>query len=367
MEKEVTIVLCGDVMTGRGIDQILPHPSNPILYESYVKDARHYVELAEQMNGPIDRPVAYTYLWGKMLQPIRKADAKIINLETSVTYSDNYFDKGINYRMHPENIPCLTVAHIDCCVLANNHVMDWGQEGLQETLETLNKVGIKHAGAGRDSSEAIEPGIVPVEGKGRVLVFSFGSTSSGISRVSKATNNTPGVNLLDDFSIETIKHLSRQITNYKQPHDRVIASIHWGGNWGYEIPLVHQEFAHNLIDLAQVDIVHGHSSHHFLGIEVYKQKPIIYGCGDLLNDYEGISGHESYKAHLGLLYFVKVDVAHGHLVSMKLVPTEVKRFQITRPTKKDRHWIEKVLNRECGHFGNRVKWADSDALSLIWT
>ncbi len=358
----MTIFLCGDVMTGRGVDQILPHPSNPILYESYVKDARHYVELAEQVNGPIDRPVGYTYLWGEALQLIRKADAKIINLETSVTYSDNYMDKGINYRMHPENIPCLTVAHIDCCVLANNHVLDWGQEGLLETLETLEKVGIEHPGAGRDSNKAKAPAVLKVGGKGRVLVFSFGFASSGISYHWKATENWPGVNLLDNFSIETIK----QVTRHKQPYDVVIASIHWGGNWGYEIPAVHQEFAHNLIDLARVDVVHGHSSHHFLGIEVYKRKTIIYGCGDLLNDYEGITGHESYKAHLGLLYFVTVDTSKGHLISLKMVPTEVKKLQLARPGKKDCNWMQKVLNRECEQFGTKVNWVDNKNLDLTW-
>jgi len=363
----MTIFLCGDVMTGRGVDQILPHPSNPILYESYVKDARHYVEMAEQVNGPIDCPVAYTYLWGEALQLIRKADAKIINLETSVTYSDNYMDKGINYRMHPENIPCLTVAQIDCCALANNHVLDWGHEGLEETMETLNKVGIKHAGADRDSNKAKAPAVLKVGGKGRVLVFSFGFASSGISYHWKATENWPGVNLLDNFSIETVKQISQQVTRYKQPYDLVIASIHWGGNWGYEIPMAHRDFAHNLIDLALVDIVHGHSSHHFMGIEVYQRKPIIYGCGDLLNDYEGISGHESYKAHLGLLYFLTFDVISGDLASFKMVPTKIKKLQLKRPNKKDRHWMQKVLNRECGQFGSVVKWAEDDTLSLGWS
>ncbi|NHF59742.1 CapA family protein [Flavobacteriaceae bacterium TP-CH-4] len=353
-------------MTGRGVDQILPHPSHPMLYESYVKDARHYVELAEKVNGPIDRPVTYNYLWGDKLQQIREADARIINLETSITYSEHFADKGINYRMHPENIPCLTVAHIDCCVLANNHIMDWGQEGLLETLETLEEVGIACCGAGRDRKEAETPAVVQVGKKGRVLVFSFGTTSSGISHGWKATENRPGVNLLNDFSMETIKRISRLITKYKQPGDVAIASIHWGGNWGYDIPKAHRQFAHDLIDFARVDIVHGHSSHHFLGIEVYQRKAIIYGCGDLLNDYEGIAGHESYKAHLGFLYFVKVD-ALGQLVSLQMVPTEVKKFQITRPNKKNRARMQKVLSRECKQFGTTVEWADKDTLNLEWT
>jgi Putative enzyme of poly-gamma-glutamate biosynthesis (capsule formation) len=76
----------------------------------------------------------------------------------------------------------------------------------------------------------------------------------------------------------------------KQQGDIVVASIHWGGNWDYKVPREQREFAHKLIDEAGVDVIHGHSSHHIKGIEVYRGKLIMYGCSDLLNDYEGISG-----------------------------------------------------------------------------
>ena len=59
--SSITLFLCGDVMTGRGIDQLLAHPSEPTLHEPYVRDARRYVELAEEVHGPIERPVAPSY------------------------------------------------------------------------------------------------------------------------------------------------------------------------------------------------------------------------------------------------------------------------------------------------------------------
>ncbi|WP_339628685.1 CapA family protein [uncultured Maribacter sp.] len=366
MAQKITLCFSGDVMTGRGVDQILPHPSSPVLYESYVKDARHYVELAEKVNGPIPRPVTYDYPWGDTLKHMKDADVRIINLETSITYSEAYVDKGINYRMHPKNIPCLTEADIDCCVLANNHVMDWGTAGLLETLETLKMVGIGYSGAGRDRTEASAPAIIEMGGNGRVLVFSFGCTSSGILQYWKATENSSGVNVLDDFSMETVERINQLVTTYKQPNDVVVASIHWGGNWGYEIPLTHRYFAYHLIDQAQIDIIHGHSSHHFLGIEVYKQKPILFGCGDLLNDYEGISGHESYKAQLGFLYFVEVTTT-GELTSLQLVPTEIKKLHLKWPNKKDRRWMQKVLKRECKQFGAQVNLVDNGSFFLGWT
>lgn len=105
----VTLFLCGDVMTGRGIDQILPHPSKPHLFEACVSSALDYVELAERRTGPIRRPVDFAYIWGDALEAMRRVgpDLRIINLETAVTTSEHAWpDKGIHYRMHPENLPC---------------------------------------------------------------------------------------------------------------------------------------------------------------------------------------------------------------------------------------------------------------------
>ena len=178
----ITLFLCGDVMTGRGIDQVLPHPGDPILFEGYMKSARGYVELAEEANGPIPKPVDFSYIWGDALAELnsRKPDVRIINLETAVTRSDDVEHKAVNYRMNPGNIPCITAANIDCCALANNHVLDWGYSGLAETLKTLKDAHIKIAGAGRDIQEAQSPAVMAIPEKGRVLVFSFGSETSGI-------------------------------------------------------------------------------------------------------------------------------------------------------------------------------------------
>ena len=129
----VTLFVAGDVMTGRGLDQILPHPGSPRIFERYSRSALDYVALAEEVNGPIPRAVDFAYIWGDALETFERVtpDVRIINLETSVTTSEDFWPgKGIHYRMHPKNIPCLTAAGIDCCVLSNNHVLDWGRQGL---------------------------------------------------------------------------------------------------------------------------------------------------------------------------------------------------------------------------------------------
>ena len=146
----VTLFLAGDVMPGRGIDRILPHPGDPRLHERHARSAELYVRLAEAAHGPVPRRGGFAYVWGEALAALRAAapDLRIVNLETSVTTSDDAWPKGINYRMHPANVACLTAAGIDCCGLANNHVLDWGEAGLLETLATLRRAGIGSPGRG---------------------------------------------------------------------------------------------------------------------------------------------------------------------------------------------------------------------------
>ena len=365
----VTLFLCGDVMTGRGIDQVLPHPSDPRLYEPYVGSATVYVELAARVNGTIQRPVAFSYLWGDALTELkRKApDATIVNLETAVTRSnDPWPGKGIHYRMHPENAQALIAAGIDCCVLANNHVLDWGVAGLLESLQTLQQAGLATAGAGANRQQAERPAILELDSERRILVFAFGSTSSGIPTSWRAAAERPGVWLLDDLSDATIQRIATLVDEEKRPGDVVIASIHWGDNWGFEIPQPHRSFAHRLIDRAGIDVVHGHSSHHPLGIEVYRERPILYGCGDFLNDYEGIEGHEEFRGDLSLGYWLEIEPATGELVDLRMTPFRIRRFRLERAAIEEAQWLAETLDREGRMLGTKVEIVDDGELALSW-
>lgn len=362
-----TIFLCGDVMTGRGIDQILPHPSPPHIFEPYLQDARGYLSLAERESGPIPVPSDFSYPWGDALGVLEKTapDLRIINLETSVTTSEDYWKgKGINYRMHPANVRCLTQARIDACTLANNHVLDWGYPGLEETLATLGDAGVITAGAGRNQEEASAPARLAVPGKGTVHLFSFGLESSGIPQAWGATAAKAGVNLLPDLSPSTLAGITAQTKGVKKAGDAVIASLHWGGNWGFEVAREERDFAHRLIDEAGVDIVHGHSSHHVKGIELYHGRVVLYGCGDFLNDYEGITGYEAYRGDLGLMYFAGLDAATGELARLTMVPTRIRRFQVQLAGESGTGWLRDTLNREGERFGTGVRLLEDGTLVL---
>lgn len=360
------LFLCGDVMTGRGIDQALPHPVSPVLNEPYVRDAREYVALAERANGPIPRPLSSNHIWGDALQELERAsvDFRIINLETAITSQETPLpDKGIHYRMHPLNIGCLSAARISACALANNHVLDWGYSGLSETLRTLDAAGIAHSGAGNNAEEAAAPAILNVADKARVLLFSFGSTTSGIPREWSATTSRAGVNLLDDLSDATAARVADQMRHHQRSGDLLIASIHWGSNWGYDIPSKQIAFAHRLIEEG-VAIVHGHSSHHVKAIEVFKGRLILYGCGDFLTDYEGISGYEQFRGDLALMYFVELDSQTGQLVSARLVPMQMRRFQLKRASALDARWLCDLANKLGTQFGTSARLRKDNSMML---
>lgn len=363
--RALTLFLCGDVMTGRGIDQILPSPSAPDLYEPSIRDARGYIALAERKNGAIPRPVTLDYVWGDALAELARVDpdARIVNLETSITRSNDAEPwKDIHYRMHPANVGCLTAAGIDVCVLSNNHVLDWGEAGLVETLDVLEGASIQIAGAGRSAEEALRPASVPVEGGGRIIVLGFGDESSGIAPSWAATSTRPGVSLLADLSEPTARAIGERVSRIKRRGDVVVASIHWGSNWGYDVPPRQVRFAHALVD-GGVDLVHGHSSHHPRPMEVYRERLILYGCGDFLSDYEGIRGYESYRGDLALLYFPTLDPVTGALRALRIVPMHTRRMRLERALPEEVAWLADRLTLISAPYGVAVARSEDGSLA----
>lgn len=362
----IRLFLSGDVMLGRGIDQILSHPSDPQLHEPFATNALEYVSLAESRSGPIPRSVGDSYVWGDALSALECAttDVRIVNLETSVTTSDDYWaGKGINYRMHPDNLPCLAAVGIDCCVLANNHVLDWGYAGLVETLESLHGAGIRTAGAGIDDEEAAKPAVIKV-GSSRVLIFAYSSETSGTPRAWAALSSRPGLNLLRGHLEDDFAFMAEHVAEHKRPGDIAVLSIHWGSNWGYAIPLDDRQLAHRLIDEAGADIVYGHSSHHPKGIETHAGKLVLYGCGDLLNDYEGIAGREEYRGDLSLMYLATLAEGTGELVGLEMAPMSIRRFKLNRCSPENVDWLRERLDRECRALGGRVELSEEGRLML---
>jgi poly-gamma-glutamate synthesis protein (capsule biosynthesis protein) len=199
-----------------------------------------------------------------------------------------------------------------------------------------------------------------------VIVFSLGSISSGIPSDWSARPERAGLYIAESLHDDPVRLLAQEIGGVKRAGDIVVVSIHWGGNWGYKIPTSEKKLAHRLVEEAGVDIVHGHSSHHVKAIEVYNDRLILYGCGDFFNDYEGISGYEHFRGELGLMYFADVHPATGRLLTLRMMPTQIRRFRVNRASQADSKWLEDLLNREGKRLGTRIRTdINNNTLTLV--
>jgi poly-gamma-glutamate synthesis protein (capsule biosynthesis protein) len=252
------------------------------------------------------------------------------------------------------------------CALANNHVLDFGRRGLADTLRALAGAGLRAAGAGPDSDAARRPAAVPVRGGGRAVIVSCGTACSGIPAGWAAAPGRPGVNRLPGLSPATAGDLIGQVQAARRPGDVVVVSIHWGSNWGYGVDADQVRFARALIDRG-ADLVHGHSSHHPRPIEVFRGKLILYGCGDCIDDYEGISGHQAYRGDLRLLYFASLETGTGQLAALRMAPMRARKMRLDPAPAADRQWLSAVLDRISRRFGSRVDLRPDGMLALRLT
>ncbi|MFZ5541947.1 MAG: CapA family protein [Pseudomonadota bacterium] len=365
----IRLLLAGDVMTGRGIDQVMAEPVKPVLYEPYVRDAREYVRLAERASGAIPAPVDEAYPWGDALAEMERLapDLRIVNLETAITSSETPWPgKGIHYRMSPAHVGCLAAAQIDVCSLANNHVLDWGHEGLADTLAMLQAAGIGCAGAGRDLAQAEAPAVLPLHGGARLLAFAWATASSGVPADWAARAGRPGVALLPGLQEADAGAVLARVQAHRRAGDRVVVSLHWGDNWVDEVPAAHRWFAHRLVELGAADVVHGHSSHHPLPMEVHAGKLILYGCGDLINDYEGIGPRGRLRSDVGCLYAASLSADDGRLRGLEIVPLQLRRFRLGSPSQQALQWLQRLLEPGCRALGTGLEIDVGGRWHLAW-
>ena len=337
MSREYTLNLVGDVMLGRLIDQLLPNhveePSESRIisrYRSNFPDLRTYTA-----NSP----------WGNAISLFHSADLNLINLETSVTtHPTKWPDKVFNYRMHPANVEALKVARIDYASLANNHTLDFGKEGLVETVRTLKHAGLKFAGAGESREEAIRPATLllprpaskenesgmgdPNSGEHKKHTIDVYSASDHPSEWS----NVPSFHLID-YSASTRARLKTLLLSSPQPSLKIF-SVHWGPNYSWHPSLSIHSLAHFLIDECGVDIIHGHSPHHVQGVENYKGRLILYGCGDFVDDY---AVTPDFRNDLSAVWRVAVEEEQAtngpgekalKLKRLEIFPSRIRRFQV---------------------------------------
>lgn len=301
MERELTIGFGGDLMFGRLVDEYLD-------------------------NAP---PI---YVWGNLLPFLKSTDINLVNLETALTKSTHIVPKVFNFKAGPEKVSVLTEGFIDIVNIANNHILDFSKEGLFETIEVLDRAKIAHVGAGTNIESAKNPCII--EKKGIKIGF-LGCTDNEPSW--KATQTSPGTNYVAVGDVEAI---APSIKALRGLVDILILSMHWGPNMRQRPTQQFKKFARALIDLG-VDVIHGHSAHIFQGIEVYKNKLILYDTGDLLDDYAVDPILRNDRS-----FFFVLTLDKKGLIGLKMIPTLISRFQVNVSHEEDSLTLMEALCKE---------------------
>lgn len=313
MMKPLTLLFAGDVMLGRGVDETLQHES-----------AAHP--------------------WGDLLPVLESADLLLANLECVLTdrtkrWTDGGY-KPFYFRARPHAVNALVAGHVGFVSLANNHVGDFGWQGLQDTIAALDRAGIAHAGAGMDRGDAHDAARLVRRGA-RVSVLAFADYPAEW----RATATSPGMNYTPvSLDPEDFAEVTRQIAAARERADCVVFSIHWGPNMRAWPSHEFRAFARAVID-AGADVFWGHSAHVVQGVEFHHGHPILYDTGDLVDDY-AVDPH--LRNDLSALFVVRM---HPPAVeSVEIVPVQIADMQVNLAREPAREWFVHRFRARCAEL-----------------
>jgi poly-gamma-glutamate synthesis protein (capsule biosynthesis protein) len=312
--------LTGDVMLGRKVDE---------------RQRRRSVEA----------------VWGDVLDRLRDLDGLFVNLECCLSTGGRPWrrtNRPFHFRADPDwAVPALEAAGVDFASLANNHVLDFEEPALFDTLDHLDAAGIEHAGAGRDEREALEPAIVEVGGLRIAVIaltdntpeYAAGPDSPGTARVE--------IDVDDPETRETVDR-ALELAGRADP-DLLVASLHWGPNMVVDPPEAFEEFAHWLVDRG-VDLIHGHSAHVFQGGELYEGSPILYDCGDFVDDYRVDRELRNDRSFL-----FELEMADGTVEELRLVPVEIEDCAVHLASPRTAEWSRDRMRERSEPFGTEFE------------
>ncbi len=297
------------------------------------------VMIGRTVNEKIEQ-TSYAYPWGNIRSLLHSNDFNIINLETTLTTSTTKVPKVFNFKANPDKVQTLLAGSIHVANVANNHILDFSLEGMFETLATLDQAGIKHVGAGKNEYEARTPVILEKKG---IRIGILGYTDNEPTWA--AEPDKPGTNYIKVGDLTTIKEDIQKLKRYV---DIIIVSIHWGPNFREKPNPYFRDFAHKIIE-SGADIIHGHSAHILQGIEVYKEKLIMYDTGDFIDDY---AVHSFLPNNQSCLFLVCVSKEGVH--RLQLVPVVIKNMQVNKAYARDYHTIIERVKKLSQELGTQV-------------
>ncbi|MHC4419186.1 MAG: CapA family protein [Planctomycetota bacterium] len=313
-----TIAFIGDVMLGRGVNELIGH-NDP---ESF---------------------------WGDVLPVLQAADAVVANLECAITGCREPWDrtpKVFHFRARPEAVAVLRAARVGCVSLANNHTLDFQETGLLETLAHLEAAGIRYAGAGPDLDAARAIAVIDAGGL-RLGVAALTDNEPPFA----AGPGHPGTNYLDLSGAPEARDRVEQAVAAARGAgtDLAVLSLHWGPNMVVSPPPPFRDLARAAVE-AGADLVYGHSAHIFQGIEIHRQRPILYDTGDFLDDYAVDATLRNDWSFLFLL-----DVDGTRMRRLRLRPVRLTYAEVNFAAGDELEAIRRRMRALCGEFETPMK------------
>lgn len=307
-----------------------------------------------QQRRPVDA------VWGNVLDRLRELDGLVINLECVLSKRGTKWRRTrrpFHFRADPDwAVPALERAGVDCCTLANNHVLDYEETALCDTLDRLDEARIARTGAGETIEDALEPAVVSTDGL-EVAVVSLTDNTPEYA----AEEDSPGTAWIeiDHEDAATRRRVREALEDARRVEpDLLVASLHWGPNMVTEPPASFREFGRWLIE-AGVDVVHGHSAHVFQGIELHEGRPILYDTGDFVDDYAVDPELRNDRSFL----FVLELGDDGELLELRLYPTEIEDCAVHEASPEAADWSRDRMRELSDPFGTAFE-RDEAALVL---
>lgn len=287
MTDIVKLAFLGDIMLGRGISDELRQGRSP------------------------------EWFWGDVLPLVHSADGVFVNLESPITsktqrWSDTW--KFFHFRADPSAIRILETGKVRFLCLANNHILDYGEPGLLDTVAALDRAGIVHAGAGRNRHDAAAGKLVQVRDLKIGVLAATDSLQEYAATADRAgTNNIefrgdgPGLDWVD----RTVRQLREADATL------IVLSVHWGPNMRRRPSDDFRRFAHGAIERG-VDLIHGHSAHVVQAIERHGRGVILYDTGNFIDDYWKFPFRRTISSFVFML-----EVANGKPAALTLTPVRL--------------------------------------------
>ena len=280
--------------------------------------------------------------------PIRKIsplldyfDYVFANLETPITtHTVPLGRKPYLFKLHPKLADMIAQLKIDVVSIANNHIMDFGKEGLRDTIEWLNKHNIKYTGAGFNLNEARTPAIFTHND----IEIVFLAYNERPTRYFDATETLSGAAPLN------LKIIKEDIKKYKHKSSIVLVSLHWGREHTLYPTKRQTAIAKQIID-AGADGIIGHHPHWPQGIQIYKGAPIVYSLGNFLNGYYNVVEQDNI--------FVVLNYRKSKITSLDIIPIAGRNskinFQQYQLTSEEGNRQLKLIQRISNRFGTKIQ------------